>query len=214
MNKTMLKRRTAKGALRTETLAKTACDLFLERGFDSVTVDDLIARAGGSRRNIYSHFGGKEGLFIEAITKLCEEIAMPLENLNISEETPRDALIKIGGELLNGVLQKKTIEVHRLMVTEGKRFPRLAQAVHKAGHAKAAQILIPWIEKYQKAPINAFRSDISSDVLARQFVALVVMDLQLRFLVGLENESFESKQIDEVVKNAVDIFIRGVERNG
>jgi len=45
--------------------------MFLDRGYEAMSLDTLIARAGGSRRNIYDRFGGKEGLFIEVVNQLC-----------------------------------------------------------------------------------------------------------------------------------------------
>jgi len=53
--------RTAKGARRLQDLTDVAAELFLERGFESVAVDDLIARVGGSSRNVYSHPDSSKG---------------------------------------------------------------------------------------------------------------------------------------------------------
>jgi AcrR family transcriptional regulator len=40
--------------------------VFQKKGYASTTLDDIIARSGGSRQTLYSLFGGKQGLF-EAI---------------------------------------------------------------------------------------------------------------------------------------------------
>ena len=37
--------------------------LFLERGYEQVTIDDFVERFGGSKRTLYERFGGKAGLF-------------------------------------------------------------------------------------------------------------------------------------------------------
>ncbi|MUZ65058.1 TetR/AcrR family transcriptional regulator [Agrobacterium vitis] len=71
--------RTTKGAERLRSLKDAAANMFLEQGYEAVSMDTLIAQVGGSRRNIYNHFGGKEGLFIETVTRLCAELALPLE---------------------------------------------------------------------------------------------------------------------------------------
>ncbi len=67
-------RRTKRGNERCEKVRVVAADLFLAHGYDGVSLDDIIAQSGGSKTNIYSHFGGKEGLFIGIIEGLCDEV--------------------------------------------------------------------------------------------------------------------------------------------
>ncbi|MFF1698187.1 TetR family transcriptional regulator [Streptomyces sp. NPDC058257] len=43
-----------------EVLAKAAFQLFLERGFEQTTVDDIVARAGVGRRSFFRYFPSKE----------------------------------------------------------------------------------------------------------------------------------------------------------
>lgn len=203
--------KTIKGAQRLQDLTDVAIDLFLEHGFEPVTIDDLIARVGGSRRNIYNHFGGKEGLFVEVVKQLCGELAKPLEKINLPDDEIGKALNSFGHHLLQTVLQPRTLELHRLMVAEGKRFPELAQAVLHAGHFKAADILTSLIESYQSKRANSFRTDLPARTLALQFVNMVVMDTQLRSLAGLNPYPLSSHQIDNIVSDAVSSFLHGVQ---
>lgn len=205
------KHRTAKGAQRLRDLTDVAAELFLERGFESVAVDDLIARVGGSRRNVYSYFGGKEGLFIEVVKQLCAELASPLEELNIGEEEACEGLSSFGRRLLQTVLQPRTLALHRLMVAEGKRFPELAQAVLHAGHFKAADILTPWIEAHQGKRLNNLGTHLPARTLAQQFVNLVVMEAQLRALAGFDPQPLPDEQIEVIVNNAVFTFLHGTQ---
>ena len=43
-----------------EVLAEAAFELFLERGFERTTVDDIVARAGVGRRSFFRYFPSKE----------------------------------------------------------------------------------------------------------------------------------------------------------
>ncbi|AVB23417.1 MULTISPECIES: TetR/AcrR family transcriptional regulator [Pseudomonas syringae group] len=203
--------RTTKGAQRLRNLTDVAAELFLERGFESVAVDDVIARVGGSRRNVYSHFGGKEGLFIEVVKQLCAELAKPLEELNIAEDQVRDGLSSFGRQLLQTVLQPRTLELHRLMVAEGKRFPELAQAVLHAGHFKGTEILTAWVKAHQGNRTNTLRTELPARTLAQQFVNLVVMEAQLRALAGLDPQPLPADQLDAIVNDAVSTFLHGAQ---
>jgi AcrR family transcriptional regulator len=203
------KHRTAKGKQRLDELVEVAAQLFLERGFEGVAVDELIARVGGSRRNVYAHFGGKEGLFIESVTQLCEELARPLTQLKIDNDQSWEGLQVFGCKLLQTALQPRALALHRLMIAEGARFPELSQAILKAGHLNATTILAGWIESTRNKPEGAVGSHLPSITLAQQFVDLVVTAPQLRALVGLDPHPLTRAQIRKIVIHAVDIFLHG-----
>ncbi|WEH38744.1 TetR family transcriptional regulator [Streptomyces sp. AM 2-1-1] len=53
-------RRPAKKAPMREVLAAAAFELFVEKGFERTTVDDIVARAGVGRRSFFRYFPSKE----------------------------------------------------------------------------------------------------------------------------------------------------------
>ena len=53
---------------RREALLQAAAEVFFEQGYVATSIDAIIERAGGSKRNIYSEFGSKEGLFAAIVT--------------------------------------------------------------------------------------------------------------------------------------------------
>ncbi len=199
--------RTSRGAARLRDLTDTAAEMFLDQGYEAVSLDTLIARVGGSRRNIYGHFGGKEGLFIQVITELCTDLARPLEELEIGGKDTATSLVLFGRRLLEIVLQPRPLALHRLMIAEGQRFPTLARAIWGAGHDRATRILVPWIEDQQSG--RHLRTDLPSTELAAQFVNLVVTGSQLRGLVGLLSQPLESAYINRLVDQAVALFLDG-----
>ncbi|NIG36163.1 TetR/AcrR family transcriptional regulator [Pantoea sp. ICBG 828] len=210
------KHRTAKGAQRLQDLISIAAELFLERGFDSVAVDDLIARVGGSRSNIYSHFGGKEGLFKEAMISLCADVAKPLEQLRIGNGGPEEVLPLLGKRLLQSALSPRTLALHRLLVNEGRRFPDVAQAMWEVSYGKAIEILSDWIETQQQSGKD-LSGAVPAKVLAEHFIGLVAGHAKLLAASGLRSSPLSNSEIDRIVGHAVQTFLhgslsRGVER--
>ena len=59
---TSLRERNRLAAMRT--IQERALDLFDERGFDAVTIEEIAAEAGVSPSTIYRYFGTKEGLIV------------------------------------------------------------------------------------------------------------------------------------------------------
>lgn len=184
-----------------------AAELFLERGFDGVAVDDLINRVGGSRSTIYSHFGGKEGLFKEAMIRLCAEVAKPLEQLNIAGE-PSDVLPRLGRQLLKSALSPRTLALHRLLVNEGRRFPDVAQAMWDVSYGKAVGILAAWIAQQQR-PGQGLSSAVPAKSLAEQFISMVASNAKLRAASGLASAPLSDGEVDEIVSQAVSTFLHG-----
>ena len=73
-------------------ITQTAMTLFLERGFEAVTVDEIASESGISRRSFFRYFGTKEDIVLgnlasEGETMLAALIERP------DDEDPWDALI-------------------------------------------------------------------------------------------------------------------------
>jgi AcrR family transcriptional regulator len=194
---------------RVDALATTAAEMILAGGYDALSLDELIERVGGSRRNIYSHFGGKEGLFIEVVTQLCQEIGEPLRRLRIEDtkEAPEVALRLFGSELLRLVLGPRTLALHRLMVAEGARFPKLAEAIWRSGHESAYRLLAEWITRQQAT--GGLRPGGDPSRLAAQFVDMVTAGAQLRSLIGVRALHPTPDEIAAIVADAVESFLEG-----
>ena len=204
---TMKTHRTSRGAARLRILADTAADMFLDQGYEAVSMHTLITRVGGSRRNIYDHFGGKEGLFIEVVSQLCIDLARPLEELEITGQEVKPALTMFGCNILKIVAEPRTLALHRLMIAEGQRFPALAQAIWQSGQENATRILAGWIEHRQSS--GELRTDLPAANLAAQFVTLTIAVPQLRSLVGLVPEPLQPAEIAQIVDQAVALFLSG-----
>ena len=63
---------TRRGLERKAQILEVATDMFLSHGFDGVSIDNIVLAVGGSKTNVYSQFGNKEGLFRAVIENLCE----------------------------------------------------------------------------------------------------------------------------------------------
>lgn len=50
-----------------ETVVESAARLFARRGFDAVSIDDLVGELGIHRHSLYRTFGSKRGLYLRAL---------------------------------------------------------------------------------------------------------------------------------------------------
>ncbi|MEV0078538.1 helix-turn-helix domain-containing protein [Nocardia neocaledoniensis] len=63
-----------RGAVAVDRIERAALALFLERGIDKVTADDIAAAAGCSRATLYRHVGGKPRLVRAVMVRAAETV--------------------------------------------------------------------------------------------------------------------------------------------
>ncbi len=199
--------RTPRGAERLRRLQQTAAEMFLACGYEGVSVDGLISRVGGSRRNVYGPCGGKQGLFVATVRELCSEIGEQLAALPMAEAPVRSGLVLYGRRLLELVLNPRMLATHRLMLSEGERFPELARNMCHTGRDNAAAALGLWLAGHQQR--GDLREDLVPVDLAQYFIDGIVSGPQVRALIGALPPSWHRGGLDRHVEQTVDLFLRG-----
>jgi AcrR family transcriptional regulator len=72
-------------AVRAE-LTAVALDLFLQRGFEATTVDEIAAAAGISRRSLFRYFASKEAIIFDNLQDVGEALAEALAKRPYDED--------------------------------------------------------------------------------------------------------------------------------
>ena len=118
--------RAAKSEARRAAIVRAALDEFCARGFAATRIDDVAARAGVAKGTIYLHFDDKEALFREIVTTMLVPLIATLEAP--PADLPIRAVIARFMELfVREIYSTQRRNVLRLVMTEGPRFPELAE---------------------------------------------------------------------------------------
>ncbi len=123
--------RLAKAAARRDAILDAALDEFAARGFAAARLDDVANRAGVAKGTIYLHFKDKESLFQELIRAKMTPVVGSLESVFAAElplRTIVDGAIEIFVREIYGTRRK---HVMRLIISEGPRFPALAEFYYR-----------------------------------------------------------------------------------
>ncbi len=123
--------RIAKAAARRTAILNAALDEFSARGFAAARLDDVARRADVAKGTIYLHFNDKEALFQELIRFQLNPVVGTFEAALASDlplRTILDQAIEIFVREIYGTHRK---EVMRLIITEGPRFPALAEFYYR-----------------------------------------------------------------------------------
>jgi AcrR family transcriptional regulator len=123
--------RAQKSAARREAILAAALDEFSAQGFAAARLDDVARRAGVAKGTIYLHFRDKETLFQELIRSVLSPFVGTLE-VALKRDVPVRVIVGEVVELFVAeVYRTRRKDVIRLILSEGSRFPNLAEFYYR-----------------------------------------------------------------------------------
>jgi AcrR family transcriptional regulator len=159
--------RAEKSAARRAAIIAAALDEFSARGFAATRIDDVARRAGVAKGTIYLYFRDKEALFQEIVRTMLVPIVGVLEAPPPGDMPIRKLLEAFIDLFVREVYSTKRRAVLRLVMTEGPRFPKLAEIHYRNVVERAMAAMRALIERAIK------RGELEHDALLR-FPQLVV----------------------------------------
>ncbi|ACT03873.1 TetR/AcrR family transcriptional regulator [Paenibacillus sp. JDR-2] len=195
MNKQSL--RDVKREATANALAEAAFDLAMERGMDSFVVEDVVQRAGYSRRTFANHFSCKEEAVVMGASAFnnVDEVQQLIENLT-ENSTPLEVMEHLVRMELTAGLFKKTRELVKLSKQHPTLEPYILSALH-SHQGLAEQLLLDLFEdNYAKGYIQLL-------VGASYGAALPMLygNSNIRFPGQSSEESPDSIPLDQYLDN-------------
>jgi AcrR family transcriptional regulator len=123
--------RAAKAAERRSAILKAALDEFSERGFAAARLDDVARRAGVAKGTIYLYFKDKEALFQELVRFQIGPVVGALEAV-LASDLPLAVIVEHALDIfVREIYGTHRKQVLRLIISEGPRFPALAEFYYR-----------------------------------------------------------------------------------
>ena len=189
-----------------DAVERAARELFVEKGFEGASVDEIARRARVSKPTIYAHFGGKEGLFVHILETACNRLLAPIVEADAENRPVREVLIDLAYAYTRTVLAKEVLSLHRLFIAEAERFPALGRRYFQAGPHTAHLGLAAFLEKRSNA------GELLCDdplMAAEQFAGIVLSPIRLKLLFAAQAEP-DWDTVDRYSESAVSIFLSGL----
>ncbi|MBL8630331.1 MAG: TetR/AcrR family transcriptional regulator [Rhodospirillaceae bacterium] len=181
--------------------------LFLAKGFAATSLDDVVAKSGGSLTTLYQLFGNKEGLWRELVLSHCERISEPMQDGAADQDHPdhqkgppavvlRDVAarlmaLKLGPDVSAGI---------RIVMTEGSKFPELARLLYENGPMSGTKSVAAYLTKQVEAGTLEI-PDV--DLAAELFCSMASGDRHLWTACGINVDMSPealNRHLDEVVR--------------
>jgi TetR/AcrR family transcriptional repressor of mexJK operon len=182
-----------------------ATAVFLEKGYASATLDDVIARSGGSRQTLYALFGGKQGLFEALVAERSASIFEPLSGDDIQDLPPEEVLLRIGARYLEIILTPEALGVFRLVMAESAARKEIAELFWRSGPGNGRTILARYFASLARRGVLKLDDP---EQAARHYIGMLMGTMHMECLMGLRGTP-EPAEIKQNVGKAVKQFLDG-----
>jgi AcrR family transcriptional regulator len=158
---------------RRQAILEAALAVFTAEGFAATKLDDVAEKAGVAKGTIYLHFRDKQDLFEQMVREAVSPVIARLEALAQLPDLPADMVLQSMFQLFRTeVLGTSRKDLLRLVITEGPRFPAIAEFYHREVVARGLKLLGQILGRARA------KGELSADGLA-DFPQLVVAPLIL-----------------------------------
>jgi TetR/AcrR family transcriptional regulator of autoinduction and epiphytic fitness len=198
----MVRRRLSE-ADRCRMLRDAAAEVFLRDGYADARMDDVARGAGMSKRTLYQLYASKAALF-EAVMEDC----LAPFGMDMALEREPDLAKALRGMLeglINHLFEPRQVAIFRVVISEVKRSPELADAFHRAGPGRCATSL----ERRLAVEIEQGRLRLTDPQEAARMLFGMAMGASHTFLLLGLHERPERPALARQVAAAVDTFLRG-----
>jgi AcrR family transcriptional regulator len=146
-------------------ILEKATEMFLTLGFKSVTMDDIAAEMGISKKTIYQHFDNKDTLVKESTFNLYETISCGIDEIIANNKNPIEELYAIKDFVLKNLKDESTSPYYQLQ----KYYPRLHKSLTIKQFEKMGSCVV---ENLQKGiDLGLFRKEIDKELISRFYFA-------------------------------------------
>lgn len=199
--------RPAKGneSLSRDRLLDAALSLFLEHGYGNLNMETIAKEARVSLRTIYTHFGGKAGLFGALIRRSSDQFVTDLAE----KDEPEQALEAFARNFLYRITRPDVVRIRAILIAESTRFPDLATHFYQQGPQRTLEVLEQFFAGQQRAGRFV---EMEPRFLAEQFICSLRGERLQQLQLGLAATPDE-QEIQSWAQQATHLFLYGCLRN-
>lgn len=177
-----------------------AQQVFLQRGFEGASIDEIAERAPVSKPTIYARYAGKDALFAAVLARVAGNLAT-FDNFRASGRTVEDRLIALAQAIIERAL-RDSVGLMRVAIADAYRFPDVSCQVHDASRGRilsaVAQLLTEVTGAVAGGATSSFVATRPMDA-ASVFLDMIILPILMRRLMGAE---------EAVLRNELPAFLR------
>jgi TetR/AcrR family transcriptional repressor of mexJK operon len=189
-------------------LLVAATAVFLDKGYDGTSMDDVAARAAVSKPTVYKYFSDKEQLFAEivrATTGQIDDLVRMVVETMADQTVVEAALTVLARRFITALMQPQVLRLRRLVIANADRFPDVGRSWYEQGFERVLATLA--ISFQGLADLKRLRVD-DPLLAANHFVGLLLwVPVNKAMFTGDHHVS--SDELESYAKAAVRAFLAG-----
>jgi AcrR family transcriptional regulator len=193
-----------------ERILDAAGKVFLERGFEGASIEEIAEEARAGKPTIYSRFPSKGALFSAVVSRKVRKNTS-LEGLPATGSTTEERLKALATAILERALVSESIGLMRSAVAEARRFPELSSSVHRMAREQGIEAIARLLGELARSDEMGAMAAFAPDRLAttaRRFMEMIFLPIVVRALFG-EDLATLRVEIDQHVGQSVAFFLAG-----
>jgi TetR/AcrR family transcriptional repressor of mexJK operon len=186
-------------------LLNVALDIFLERGFEPTTMEEIATCVGMSKRTVYARYDDKAALFKAAVRRAIQRYTVPREAIDaVATGDLEAALTAIARLRISNLSTPVGIKLQRILSAQSYRFPELFSAAFEEGTGPTIDCLCDLFVRYSA------RGEINVTEPRRAAMAFLSLVVGGPARVIVSGNVLDEKEIATRVSFAVGLFLDGV----
>ena len=182
-----------------------ALDIFLERGFELTTMEEIAIQVGMSKRTVYARYEDKGALFKAAVRRAIEGYTVPRSALEaVASDDLRETLAAIARLRIAKLATPVAIKLQRILSSQSYRFPELFHAAFDEGTGPTVTFLVDLFLQHSKRGVIHLADPRRA---ATAFLSLVVGG-PARLIVS--GNKLDPAEIDRHIHFTLDLFFHGI----
>ncbi|MFC3442507.1 TetR/AcrR family transcriptional regulator [Sphingobium rhizovicinum] len=197
-------RREARRQKRQDMILTVAQRYFLEHGYAGTTMSGIAAALGGSKGTLWNYYPSKEQLFAAVLGRVSGAYRVQLSQILDPDADFVATLHRACISLIGKVTSPEAIALHRLIISEGGRFPELSQIFFDLAPRNTRSLMAQFLESAM-AKGQLRRADPAD--AARALMALIMAGSHQQLLMS-QIDAPDPAGIERDANFAVDLLLR------
>lgn len=123
--------------------------MFLSKGFEGTSMQDVAKAAGVSKGTLYVYFDHKEAMFEALVLQECGRLQDAVRRIGSGSGRVEAELQAIATHMITTLMQPELLAAMRMMIGAGEKFPDLARKIYAAGPAQSVAALAEYLQRRQ-----------------------------------------------------------------